>query len=375
MIAFGSCSVAWPCIAGDTSHAAVQSRVVDAVCDKDIVLLGELPSHGEAQAFAMKARIARELVERCGFDGIAFEAPIYDFIGFEDQVRAGTTQPAQLDNAIGRFWSSQELAEWRQWMYANAARGRLRLSGLDDQLSATSEHARAALPTLIGDALPADTAAVCSQAVVRHVNWRYGPAHPFDAAEKQRLQQCVRSAADALAGRAAATASERIMVDNLLHHVGRQAKVPGARQRDDSMRANLLWQLDRMPEGSKLVVWTSTVHAARKQGGRSYTPLGARLVEHSRHRVASIGFTALAGTSSMAGMPAQPLPSLPAGSLEALALGPGGDVAYVDAASLRRMGAVPSRLWGQAATAEWSEYFDGVVAFREEVAPVFEQSR
>ena len=41
-------------------------------CRNDIVLLGELPSHGEAKTFGLKARIVQALVERCGFDALLF---------------------------------------------------------------------------------------------------------------------------------------------------------------------------------------------------------------------------------------------------------------------------------------------------------------
>ena len=52
------------------SAASATDQAVDLLCDKRIALLGELPSHGEARAFAGKAAVARALVERCGFDAV-----------------------------------------------------------------------------------------------------------------------------------------------------------------------------------------------------------------------------------------------------------------------------------------------------------------
>ena len=61
------------------SLTSIITQVSDSVCGKEVVLLGELPSHGEARAFQIKAGI----VERCGFDAVFFEAPVYDFLGFQ----------------------------------------------------------------------------------------------------------------------------------------------------------------------------------------------------------------------------------------------------------------------------------------------------
>src|SRR5436190_22996573 len=83
---------------------AIVEGVVDAVCQKQIVLLGELPTHGEALAFDAKSKITDRLVAQCGFTAILFEAPIYDFLGFERATETRTATPEQLDSAIGRFW-------------------------------------------------------------------------------------------------------------------------------------------------------------------------------------------------------------------------------------------------------------------------------
>ena len=85
--------------------------------------------------------------------------------------------------------------------------------------------------------------------------------------------------------------------------------------------------------------------------------------------VASIGFTALAGETAMAGRPARPLEALPPGSLEAQSSFGATGWAYLDAARLARLGEVPARLLGKTTAARWSDYFDGVVVIRNEVAP------
>jgi erythromycin esterase-like protein len=59
---------------------AVVESATRTLCDKRIAALAELPSHGEGQAFALKAEVARRLVMGCGFQAVAFEAPIYEFL-------------------------------------------------------------------------------------------------------------------------------------------------------------------------------------------------------------------------------------------------------------------------------------------------------
>ena len=148
---------------------AIVDGVVDAVCQKQIVLLGELPSHGEAHTFDAKSRIADRLIAECGFTSILFEAPIYDFIGLERAAAARTATPEQLDNAIGRFWWTRELAPWRRALFEAVTRRRVAVGGLDDQVSITSHYAEATLPRLIAAASSESAATECRQAVSRNV--------------------------------------------------------------------------------------------------------------------------------------------------------------------------------------------------------------
>ena len=358
--------------AQQTGTPPIEEQVAEAVCDKKIVVLGELPSHGESQGFQAKARIVERLVKQCGFDAVLFEAPIYDFLGLEEAVAENRAVLAQLNGAIGGFWVTRDLSAWRVWLFDQATDAQLLLGGLDDQVSATSDYARATLPDLVARSVPARSASECRQAVERNLNWRYGAEQQFDEAERISLQRCARVAADGLAGRSEPNveAVERVMIENLASLYDRQRNV-AARDRDEVMYRNLRWHADRMPAASKFVVWTATVHAARQQGERESKPLGTWLSEQWGDRLAVVGFSAFAGQSSMAGRPIQPLPAAPPGSLEALTTNADTDWIYLNASALREIGVVPSRLFGTFTSADWSVLFDGVLVIREETAPVF----
>ena len=75
-------------LAADSLEDQAAARVAAAVCSKRVVVLGELPEHGEARGFAVKARIVERLVARCGFRAVLFEAGSYDFFGFERAIAA-----------------------------------------------------------------------------------------------------------------------------------------------------------------------------------------------------------------------------------------------------------------------------------------------
>ncbi|MFC0682699.1 hypothetical protein ACFFGH_33125 [Lysobacter korlensis] len=348
---------------------AVERQVVRDVCDRDLVLLGELPGHGEAVGFALKARIVQRLVERCGFDAVLFEAGDYDFIGFEQAVARGDAKAARLDNAIGGFWSNVELAGFRSWLFDQAVRRRLVVGGIDDQPGATSRHASAVMPALVAAQLPATDAATCQQAVARNLDWTYDKTHRFDAPERERLQVCARQALARYADNDAS--SDRLMVESLFHYFSRQNRSPEGRERDRSMHRILDWYRERLPKGSKVVVWTATSHAAREQGALPWKPLGALLAGAGETDMATIGFTALSGESGRRGSKRARLPELPDDALEARALTSGAQARYLNNQALRAHDGRTSRLFGKAQVDRWSRHFDGVVVVREERAPTF----
>jgi erythromycin esterase-like protein len=356
--------------AQERTAQSIVDGVVNAVCQKQIVLLGELPTHGEAHTFDAKSKIADRLIAQCGFTAILFEAAIYDFIGLERAAATRTAMPEQLDNAIGRFWWTRELTPWRRALFEAVTRQRVVVGGLDDQVSITSRYAAAALPPLIAAASAESTATECRQTVSRHVGWTYDAKHPFDEREQLRLQQCARNAADAAAANRSLDAADRVMLDSFARYADRQrlGVTPG---RDESMYRNLVWYLERLPANSRVVIWTATVHAARQRGSLSEAPLGARVVERWGDRVGAVGFTAYAGYTSRAGRPASPISDAPPESLEATATSESA-WALLDSGKLRAIGRVSSRLLGKFVSETWSDYFDAVVVIRQEVAPTFD---
>jgi erythromycin esterase-like protein len=189
--------------AADAVEEQAAARVAAAVCNKRVVLLGELPDHGHARGFGVKARVVERLVARCGFRAVLFEAASYDFFGLERAIAAGARTPASADRsdslelalarAVGGLWWTRELAGWRRWLAQEAVAGRVAVGGLDDQpTGATSAYARATLPGLVGAAVPPARAAGCQSAVARHLSWSYSATQRYDSTERVRLDGCGR---------------------------------------------------------------------------------------------------------------------------------------------------------------------------------------
>jgi erythromycin esterase-like protein len=357
-------------ICASSTCLAVGSTAVDqavaAVCNKRVVLLGELPSHGEVRAFVGKAAAVKALVARCGFDAVLFEAPLYEFVALEPAFAQHKVTAQQLDDAIGKFWWATELSDWRSWLLQSANEGRLRVGGIDDQVSATSVLTRAQLPGLVARYVPTAERKDCLATVKRQLDWSYDDKHPFNDAEKRALGRCSGTAAGIAVE---ASGDDGLLLTNFDGLVQRQTNAMSSIDRDAAMQRNLLWHLRRLPPGSKVVVWTANVHAAKRSGGLSAKPMGAWLAESSGDELGSIAFTALDGQSSRAGGKVETLPKLTAGSLEAKALAGGRDEAWVPAPVLRDFGESESRLYGEPAKNEWATRFDGVVVYRTEKPP------
>lgn len=366
--------VAAPALALEAVAPSVVDQATLALCNKRVAVLAELPSHGEGVAFSLKADVVRALVQRCGFKVLVFEAPIYDFLGLQSRWGQGSATTLQLDQAIGRFWWARELADWRRWLFTEANEGRIAVGGIDDQVSITSEYARATLPALVAVRSPDDLAERCRAATERNLQWSYNQDHGFDDAEKRLLNSCAARAWQTAASAAPLGGArvEQAMLGNWASYVARQIGQEGAKGRDEVMYSNLQRQLEQMPADTKLIVWTATVHGSREQGARPETPLGARLAAQWGDALGVVGFTSYSGKSSMAGLPIKTMEPAPDASLEARALESGDAATYLDRAKLAELGEIESRLLGKFTVADWSKRFDGVIVVREESPATFE---
>lgn len=115
--------------------------LIASLCQKRVVLLGEDAGHGAGTTLVVKGRIVEALVDRCGFDTLYFESPLYEFLDFEERQARGDAQPAHLADAIGPMWAgTREFEPTLRWLWQRGQAKTLRLRGLDVQMGGISQH-------------------------------------------------------------------------------------------------------------------------------------------------------------------------------------------------------------------------------------------
>ena len=81
-----------------------------------IVALGEV-THGSSEIFKMKTKIARYLIETCGFNVFAMEANMPEAYRLNDYVLRGKGDPKKLlAGMIFWTWNTQEVLDFIKWM-------------------------------------------------------------------------------------------------------------------------------------------------------------------------------------------------------------------------------------------------------------------
>lgn len=356
------------------TNAAELGRVVDTLCSKDVVLLGEDRHHGSGATLALKVQLVERLVRECGFRGIVFESQFYDVLDWSDAVTEGKAGRQQLADAIGAVWSRYpQFAPLVDWMYGEAKVGHLHVGGMDPQVGGiTGRFSLQRLPEVLSSVLDGERRAACRRLVERQDNGAYDDAHPFDDAALHQLRTCMQDIHDRLQSMGPHAPPElRAMLDSYRAYLGFADGDAGGK-RDRAMYRNFVWLRSRWPKGTRVIVWCATVHAAKSLPGAR--PFGSYVHATLGTRAAAIGFSALGGSYGNVGGRGKPhvMAAAAAGSLEARAFPGGGTRAmrFLGAAQLRAMGAVSARVidYARPESLDWSQVLDGVIVLRRETA-------
>jgi erythromycin esterase-like protein len=365
-----------------TLSAKALAPVIREMCSKNIVFLGEDANHAGAQTIAAKAQLVEILVQRCGFRGVVFESQFYDVLDFQHSLDIGTATESQLSSAIGALWSRYAVFEpFETWLFKEASARRVLVAGVDPQVGGIgSRYSPEELPKAFSAVLDGGDRSRCLEAITRHNQWTYDDAHTFDDAAFDTLEACLRKVttaaalhSDAASSRLSAMASSYLAY---LHSVDPHGADESARDR--AMYENLRWIVSQWPAGTRLVVWTASVHASKKPTdgtGHAALPFGAYVHRTMGDQVYALGFSALGGTyGTIGGHGAiHDLIAPPAGSLETVAFARRDhqdDVSFLSGTALKRLGDVPGRafVYSKFQSLPWSDYLDGVLVFRAETA-------
>lgn len=244
--------------AADISDAQLQA-FGDAVGPARVVALGE-QTHGGREEFELRLRLLRYLHEKKGFDVLLLESGVFDVALLQQAMQRGEKLDALAPGNVFYMYSKSDAGRGllRYLDERQASPRPLRLSGIDSQLSGGLSQ-RELLPRLRSWA-PRDEADwplfERLAAALFALDRRAPPA-----AELQRF--------DALAARLRAKLCDAGAGDGLLCRslTSLQAQAAtlwrGDYQRDHAMAENMLWQLEQLYPGKKVVVWGHIIHLAR----------------------------------------------------------------------------------------------------------------
>ncbi len=358
---------------------AVLAQVVHDICPKRVAMLGEA-THGDGVTVAFKTALVRELIDKCHFNAVFFEASHYDFLEFSRRLRAGEpTTPEMIASAVGGLWKfDREFAPLVPYLFARARAGRVALGGLDDQLgSAGAFFANDAMPTELTGYLDEPRRGECREILRKRIYYQFPN---YAAPEHDQVASCLTGIDAALvqAGKDAETRLHREMIVSMTRMISREllAQDSYIQQRDGSMYLNFRWLAAGLPARSKIIVWGATAHMAKDVAAdRHYdgaANLGSLIRRDYMQQSFALGFSALSGSYRYSrSQPDRALAIAPRGSLEDRALTDAGrDAVYRRKPWLKAIGTVPARLLGDDfVTAAWQRALDGVVVFRQQRPP------
>lgn len=375
------CMGLWFCVAPMQSRAQAASfdrrasaeldRLVRDVCRREIVVLGEDANHGGGRTLEIKVELVKRLVERCGFGGIVFESSVYASLELERRLGQGIASEEDVVDAAGQLWFRAREAQPLPPFLLQAARdGRLRIGGMDIQpVARPGRYTGNRLSAELAAVLHGAHRAACEVEIQRHNRDAYDDAHPFDDAAQTRLRACIDAVREAEAASGVDTALAR-MAQAYSRYLDMATSGDGD-VRERAMFDLLMWHRARWPPGTKLLVWCATVHGAKAlhNVAPAMRPMGADVHARFGKRAAVIGFTAQSGAFGHGGAnPPQRLPDTPPLALETRALQKSGELRYLDAKRLARLGIASARPinYRSVHAADWSKILDGLLVLREE---------
>ena len=360
------------------SDGAVLEETVHAVCEREVVMIGESATHGDGHTESFKVALVEKLVNECGFDSVFFEASHYEFINISRKLRSSKAVTAdQVSAAIGGLWKfDDEFKPLVPFLLTKAIDGTIALGGLDDQLGQLGQdYSNVALLANLTMVLPKPESDQCGD-VLHHRVYSEG----YTEADAPQVLTCLADIRRYYAkdeSRDRANTNEWLeMIDAIQRWVGRDALSAGDQTvaRDRSMYRNYRWLRQQQPKRHKTILWMATVHAAKKGdptwGDRTGANFGSLMHQEYGVKAFSLGFSALGGTYRQ-GRETHEQPTAPTDSLEARTFkDTSADTVFVGPRDLSSLGTIPAAIFRHSyQTLPWNNYVDGVVIFRKEHAP------
>ncbi|WP_336322339.1 erythromycin esterase family protein [Streptomyces lavendofoliae] len=251
-----------------------------------IVGLGE-STHGTAEFFRLKHRIAEFLVREEGLTTLAMEASESAARALDAYVRYGAGDPVRLVARLGFWtWRTQEMVDLVEWLRAHnrdlPEERRVRFAGIDPQRGADSVEAvtaflRANAPEREEDA----------RALEVLIHARPGSRPDPEQALRRRAEEVARHLADRADADEDLVEHARILVraaDLVTRSLDQSAGEESAFAVRDRAMADAVARLVDGDPAARVMVWAHNGHIAKGTYGNRVPALGSRLRERYGER-------------------------------------------------------------------------------------------
>lgn len=369
-VAFLALLAGTPALAEPRPDSAALTAATNALCPRQVAVLGEA-EHGDARTETFKIALIEQLVAKCGFSAVLFEASFYEFVQLDRVRRRGQpVTPDQIATAVGGLWRyDREFQPLLPYLASQANAGKLRLGGFDFQQGGRGQDFTnfGVLAELAGP-LPAQSQERCRTTFRDLLFKGSGPERRSAAAYCLTEITALPPSGDINVRR-----ERQEMLANLSAYAAADTGNASSyiATRDREMDANFRRWMARWGAGTKVIVWTATSHAARAphqhKDFAGVKPFGAYLAQRYGPRMYALGFTAQGGSTRGFPKPRTIAPPQ-ANSLEAL-VGPiaADGALFLDRGALTGAGSRPAGFFSHLPlAANWSELLDGAVIFSSE---------
>lgn len=336
-----------------------ERQLVEMACHHNVVMLGE-NSHGDGATIAIRAKLVPQLVRRCGFSAIAFEASLYDFTELANTTASGAHYDrGRFLSAVGLLWARDaEFAPLANWV-AKQTPKTLRLGGMDVQVGAAGAfYSLKQMPAELANVIPQADRATCRETMISFINWTVDRAS-FEG----RVDRCLSLALQRLQGQRTTAAAKLRRLARAFRTTATWANMKPDEMiaaRDAAMAEQLKAFRRELKPGTKIIVWTANAHAAL--GGYPVgKPLGDIIRQQIGSGLLSVAFSAAAGDFRWSKSETHPVPVATVASLERTVLN-GNRAALADRTQLKRIGTVSGTAldWHKPMITDWSTLFDAI---------------
>ncbi|MDB2439279.1 erythromycin esterase family protein [Hellea sp.] len=352
------------------------AEVVEAVCDKQVVMLGEGSNHGQGTTQSFKGDLIKALVKTCDFELVLFEASFYEFVRLNEIQNANVEVSTEdIRAALGYFWGyNLDILDMVNFLKNAFNSKEVQIGGIDDPIGGPGQnYSNFEMPAQVLPTLPIEESTDCVEALEKRILWRFPSDKPYDVVQKKQLLNCLLPIKDSESLSNSVSWNESMRA-SLHRHIQRDflSKSDRISGRAESMYENFEFWLGLSSSIPKTIIWSSSAHAAKSKkilGDSETAPnFGAKVKSQFGGAAFSLGFSSLKGAYTDVQGIERPVPQAVTGSLEKEAFSEyNGDTVFLSTNDLGRLGTRSGWVRGKTVVSQdWSLLFDGLVVFRQQ---------